>query len=107
MKKLKYIYILLMMVMVSSCGEDFVTIPVQDRPTIANYYKSAVDVRAATASLYGVPWFEFNDKFFWTAGEELSGNLYHTWDQEGRFFFTIVITQVMRILILGGDLCTE
>jgi hypothetical protein len=72
---------------VCSCSDDFVTIPIQDSPTIGNYYKSEADVKAATASLYGFPWFEFNDKFFWAAGEELAGNLYHTWDQEGQFFF--------------------
>jgi starch-binding outer membrane protein, SusD/RagB family len=86
MKKFNYL-LMVLLISLGSCGDDFVTIPIQDRPTIANYYKSAVDVRAATASLYGVPWFEFNDKFFWTAGEELSGNLYHTWDQEGQFFY--------------------
>ena len=82
----KYILILPIFI-VCSCSDDFVTIPIQDSPTIGNYYKSEADVKAATASLYGFPWFEFNDKLFWAAGEELAGNLYHTWDQEGQFFF--------------------
>ena len=72
---------------VTSCNEDFVDVPVIDQPSVDNYYKSEADVKAATATLYGYPWFEFNDKFFWAAGEELAGNLYHTWDQEGQFFY--------------------
>lgn len=71
----------------SACGEDFVNVPIEDRPSLDNYYNTEADVKAATATLYGFPWFDFNDKFFWTAGEELAGNLYHTWDQEGQFFY--------------------
>ncbi|MBK7808650.1 MAG: RagB/SusD family nutrient uptake outer membrane protein [Saprospiraceae bacterium] len=82
----KYLLILPLFGIIS-CSEDFTTIPVQDGPTVANYYKSEADVKAATAVLYANPWFSFNDKFFWTAGEELAGNLYHTWDQEGQFFY--------------------
>lgn len=73
--------------LIASCSKDFVNVPIEDRPSLDNYYKSAADVKAATATLYGFPWFEFNDKFFWAAGEELAGNLYHTWDQEGQFFY--------------------
>lgn len=82
----KYLLILPLFGIIS-CSDDFTTIPVQDGPTVANYYKSEADVKAATAVLYANPWFSFNDKFFWTAGEELAGNLYHTWDQEGQFFY--------------------
>jgi hypothetical protein len=82
----KYLMILSLFGIIS-CSDDFTTIPVQDGPTVANYYKSEADVKAATAVLYANPWFSFNDKFFWTAGEELAGNLYHTWDQEGQFFY--------------------
>jgi hypothetical protein len=83
----KYICLICFVSIVSSCGNDFVTIPIEDRPSLDNYYKTEGDVKAATATLYGFPWFEFNDKFFWAAGEELAGNLYHTWDQEGQFFY--------------------
>ena len=55
----KYILILPVFI-VCSCNEDFVSIPIQDKPTIASYYTSEADVKAATATLYGFPWFEFN-----------------------------------------------
>lgn len=88
MKKIiKYVYLVGLILMVSSCGKDFVNVPIEDSPALDNYYRTAADVKAATATLYGFPWFDFNDKFFWAAGEELAGNLYHTWDQEGQFFY--------------------
>lgn len=84
---LQYISIIVLLLVAVSCGEDFVTVPIEDRPSLDNYYNTEADVKAATATLYGFPWFDFNDKFLWTAGEELAGNLYHTWDQEGQFFY--------------------
>lgn len=84
---IKILTLLVLISFVSSCGDEFVTIPIEDRSTLDNYYQSEADVRASTATLYGFPWFDFNDKFFWAAGEELAGNLYHTWDQEGQFFY--------------------
>ena len=50
-------------------------------------WRIELSIKASTASLYGFPWFDFNDKFFWCAGDEMAGNLYHTWDQEGQFFY--------------------
>lgn len=84
---LQYTSVIVLLFTAVSCGEDFVTVPIEDRPSLDNYYNTEADVKAATATLYGFPWFDFNDKFFWAAGEELAGNLYHTWDQEGQFFY--------------------
>lgn len=86
-KYIRHFLLIALVTVISSCGEDFVTVPIEDRPALDNYYNTEADVKAATATLYGFPWFEFNDKFFWAAGEELAGNLYHTWDQEGQFFY--------------------
>ncbi|MCB0635637.1 MAG: RagB/SusD family nutrient uptake outer membrane protein [Lewinella sp.] len=70
-----------------SCTNDFLEIEPVDRLTADNFFKNEAQVKAATASLYGFPWFEFNDKFAWVAGDCMSGDLYHTWDQEGQFFY--------------------
>lgn len=51
-KYFKFIFILPVLIM-ASCSEEFVTIPVQDASTSGNFFKSEVDVRAATAALYG------------------------------------------------------
>ncbi len=70
-----------------SCSKEFLEIPPVDRLTADNFYRNESDLRAATASLYGVPWFDFNDKFFWLTGDCMSGNMYYTYDQEGQFFY--------------------
>ncbi len=71
----------------SSCKKEFLEIEPVDRLTLDNFYRNETEVRAASASLYGFPWFDFNDKFFWLAGDLLAGNIYYTYDQEGQFFY--------------------
>lgn len=83
----KYIASLSIVFLLSACTKDFLEIEPQDRLTIDNFYRNETEIRAATASLYGFPWFDFNDKFFWLVGDCMSGNMYYTYDQEGQFFF--------------------
>ncbi len=83
----KYISALLLVFILSACGKDFLEIEPVDRLTGDNFYKTESEIRAATAGLYGFPWFEYNDKFAWTAGDCMPGDMYHTWDQEGQFFY--------------------
>lgn len=83
----KYFMALSVALLLGSCGKDFLDIAPQDRLTADNYYRNESEVKAATASLYGFPWFAFNDKFFWLVGDMLSGNMYYTYDQEGQFFY--------------------
>ena len=83
----KYIISFCAVLLASSCGKDFLDITPVDRLTADNFYRNETEIKASTASLYGFPWFDFNDKFFWCAGDEMAGNLYHTWDQEGQFFY--------------------
>ncbi len=85
--KFKHLISLVVVLVLSSCSKDFLEIEPQDRLTIDNFYRNETEIRAATASLYGFPWFDFNDKFFWLTGDCMSGNMYYTWDQEGQFFY--------------------
>lgn len=77
----------LIWLMSAACSKDFLDIDPQDRLTADNFYKNATEIKAGTASLYGFPWFDFDDKFAWLAGDVMSGNMYYTYDQEGQFFF--------------------
>ena len=85
--KFKHLISLFLVLFLSSCSKDFLDIEPQDRLTIDNFYRNEGEIRAATASVYGFPWFDFNDKFYWLAGDCMSGNMYYTYDQEGQFFF--------------------
>ena len=84
----KYLLVPLMLVLaMSSCDKDFLDIEPVDRLTADNFFKNELEIRAATSALYGFPWFDYNDKFAWVAGDCMPGDLYHNWDQEGQFFF--------------------
>jgi starch-binding outer membrane protein, SusD/RagB family len=71
----------------NSCSDDFLDLVPGDQVTTGLFYSSRNEIRAATASLYGAPWFQYNDKFSWVAGDAMGGDLYQNWDQEGQFFF--------------------
>ena len=79
--------IVILFLATTSCKKEFLDIEPTDRLTADNFFKSNAEIRAATATLYGFPWFDFNDKFAWTAGDCMAGDVYHTFDQEGQFFF--------------------
>lgn len=79
--------VLTLTLFLGACSKEFLEIEPQDRLTIDNFYRNETEIRASTAALYGFPWFDFNDKFFWLAGDCMSGNMYYTYDQEGQFFF--------------------
>jgi hypothetical protein len=88
--KIKYIVFTTMFLLTVACGKEFLDIIPQDRITADNFYRTEADVRSNTATMYGVPWFLFNDKFFWCAGDVMAGDIFHDWDQEGQFFFFTV-----------------
>lgn len=85
--KFKIFMSLSVALLLGSCSKEFLEIDPQDRLTADNFYRSETEIKAATASLYGFPWFDFNDKFFWLAGDLMPGNMYYTYDQEGQFFY--------------------
>lgn len=86
-KNIKYIMSLLLVFGLSACNDEFLEMTPQDRVVADNFYRNATEIRAATASLYSMSWFDFNDKLLWMGGDVMSGDLHHTWDQEGQFFF--------------------
>lgn len=70
-----------------SC-DDFLTIVPEDAQVLETYYTSEAAVNANTASLYSAyTWQDFDMNFMWMAGDELAGDLFYTYDQEGQFYY--------------------
>lgn len=70
----------------TSCN-DFLTVDPQDALVRDNYYTSADMIRANTRSLYGCyQWYDFTQNFQWKL-DELVGDMYYTYDQEGQWFY--------------------
>lgn len=87
MKKfIQYISVVAILFSSSSCN-DFLTVTPEDSITSENYYNSEERIRANTASLYGDVWWNFQAQFMWLAGDQMAGDLYYTYDQEGQFFY--------------------
>lgn len=87
--KNKFIYIItcVLVFSTSACKDEFLEIVPADQPTVDGFYNTRSEIRSVTASLYGRPWFEFNDKFSWAAGDGLAGDLFNDYADEGQFFF--------------------
>lgn len=61
--------------MAGGCKKDFLTNPPIDQVTSDNFYKTDEEVKAGTAALYNIVWFDYNDKAFLAFGEARGGNL--------------------------------
>jgi len=93
MKKTFLCYTLIVILAGTACKKEFTVRPALDAPTIDNYYNTAEQVRGATATLYGLAWFDFLDKGLDCIGEVRSGNEF-TWDGQYSSFkdFTTTAT---------------
>jgi hypothetical protein len=76
MKLIARLLILITLVVVQQgCKKDFLNRPPIDQLTSGNFYKTDEELRAATAPLYNIVWFDYNDKAFMAFGEARGGNL--------------------------------
>ncbi|MBR1425921.1 MAG: RagB/SusD family nutrient uptake outer membrane protein [Paludibacteraceae bacterium] len=86
MKTIRYI-LLALLPLLTACA-DFLNVEPEDSITMGEFYKSEANIRQNTASLYTMKsWQAFAHQFMWMAGDELSGDLYYTYDQEGQFYY--------------------
>ncbi len=80
---------LLNLLAVSSCS-DFLTVDPVDKQVKESYYTSEESVMANTASLYGLVWWDFTNRFMYQGGDMMSGDLFYTYSEEGQFFLNTV-----------------
>lgn len=74
--------------LVTTACDDFLTVVPRDEQVLETYYTSEEAINANTASLYSAfVWQDFGMNFMWMAGDELSGDLFYTYDQEGQFYY--------------------
>ncbi len=91
--RLLYITMLFALLAMAACKKSFTERAALDTPTVDNYYNTADQVKGATATLYGLAWFDFLDKGLDCIGEVRSGNEF-TWDGQYSSFkdFTTTAT---------------
>ena len=83
---IKYTAVLgLSLMATTSCKEDFLNQTPQSAITIDNFFQNKEQLLATTATLYGFPWFNFNDKALSAMGDVMAGNV-HTYDSQFQAF---------------------
>jgi hypothetical protein len=85
-----------------SCKKDFLTRPPQDSTTSGNFYTTDAEVMAGTAPLYGIVWFDYNDKAFLSFGEAHGGNL-NCDDADRKGYISFSVPQTDDILPTGYE----
>jgi hypothetical protein len=75
-KNIKYAIIIAAISASASCSKSFIDRPSLDGTTVSNYYNTADEVRAATSTLYGLPWSAFENRAMDVIGDVMAGNMY-------------------------------
>lgn len=87
----KYTAILgLSLFVTTSCKEEFLNQTPQSAITIDNFFQTKEQVLASTATLYGFPWFNFNDRAVVPMGDIMGGNV-HTYDPSFQAFMVFSV----------------
>jgi starch-binding outer membrane protein, SusD/RagB family len=94
---LLFIIVIAAMATVVSCSKNFTNKPPQDVLTTGTFYKSPEELLAATAPLYNIVWFEYNDKGSIGIGDARGGNM-QTNDYAPYYKFAVPATDVSTLL---------
>jgi hypothetical protein len=108
MKNTFKILSLVIALLATTACDGFLTVIPEDQQVIESYYTSEAAIDANTASLYaahgawqggtGEP--DFSTNFMWMAGDELAGDLFYTYAEEGQFY-TMTFTNTNKYLSDG------
>lgn len=66
----------LILISAAACKKSFIERPSLDGTTVSNYYNTADEVRAATSTLYGLPWSGYENRALDAIGDVMAGNEY-------------------------------
>ena len=99
MKKRYFNSILLVMAVAMStgCKKDFLNRPPEDSVMANVFYKTTDELRAGTAPLYNIVWFDYNDKAALSFGDARGGNMISN-DRDMFYKFAVSATDVNTLL---------
>jgi len=99
---IKYSLIIAATATLASCKKDFLNRPPQDATTSGNFYTTDAEILSGTAPLYGIVWFDYNDKAFLSFGEAHGGNL-NCDDADRKGYISFSVPQTDDILPTGYE----
>ena len=94
---LKAIILITAVAATQSCKKDFLNRPPEDSLTADVFYKTADEVRAGTAPLYSIVWFDYNDKANLSFGDARAGNMISN-DRFSFYTFSVNASDVWTLL---------
>ena len=78
-------------VILTGCSKDYFERVPGTSVTTGSYYQTDAQLMAATAPLYGTPWFGFNNKCGWAMTEITGGNM-RTWSSDISMFGSLPVS---------------
>ncbi|WP_207422992.1 RagB/SusD family nutrient uptake outer membrane protein [Desertivirga brevis] len=98
MKEISKIIILsALLFVVQACKKDFLERPPVDTLTDGVFYKTESEILAATAPLYNIVWFDYNDKAALAIGDARGGNMVSN-DRSAFYKFNVSSTDQTTLL---------
>ncbi len=88
---------LITLTVLEGCKKDFLDRPPQDQLIAEVFYQTAEQVRAGTAPLYNIVWFDYNDKAALSFGDARGGNMISN-DRDPFYKFAVASTDVNTLL---------
>lgn len=74
-------------VMLTSCSKDFLDLPPESNLTDGAFYLNNDQVMSATATLYNLVWFDYNDKASYNIGDFRGGTTFDAWNDRDNVEF--------------------
>ncbi len=78
------VFLLLFLV---SCTDEFLELPPESNLTDGDFYQTNSQVQAATATLYNLVWFDYNDKASYNIGDFRGGSYFDAWSDRDNVEF--------------------
>ncbi|MCB0837432.1 MAG: RagB/SusD family nutrient uptake outer membrane protein [Bacteroidetes bacterium] len=83
----KSIGIILFSFIVSSCSDAFLELPPESNLTDGDFYQNDAQIQSATATLYNLVWFDYNDKASYNLGDFRGGSTFDAWSDRDNVEF--------------------
>ncbi len=93
----KALIIIVTFAVIQGCSKNFLNRPPEDSLTSDIFYKTTEEVRAGTAPLYNIVWFDYNDKAALSFGDARAGNMISN-DRDQFYKFAVSATDVWTLL---------
>lgn len=93
----KFLIIIAILVAAQSCSKEFLNRPPEDQLIADVFYKTEAELKAGTAPLYNIVWFDYNDKAALSFGDARGGNMISN-DRDQFYRFAVPATDGNTLL---------